>query len=179
MISSLRSKDSMEMSNLAMSKEWLLRCLRPVVHLTVSEEKQMTELVFDVARRNRINWQAVIESKEVKGILEAANLNGSQKTRRILERLREFCFPNLYRCEGVWKTELERLGRPKDIWIPLTKALESPCLEDALECSGERRVEGLKWIKEHKDDLQSLINRINSTVSIDGDNRKDGSSEAS
>ena len=179
MISSLYSKDSMETSNPGTPKESLLSCLRPVVHLTASEEKQMTELVFDVARRKRISWQVVLESKEIKGVLEAPNLNGAQKTCRILERLREICFPYLFRCEVMWKSELERLGRPKDIWIPLTKALESACLEEALECRSDRRAEGIKWIRNHRDDLNSLIDRINRTVSSDGDNRKDCSIEIS
>jgi hypothetical protein len=54
----------------------------------------------------------------------------------------------------------------------LTKALESACLEDALESSSARRSEGLVWIENHKDELRSIMDRINRTVSPNSGNRK-------
>lgn len=145
---------------------------RTVLHLTASEERQMSELVSDVARTSGSNWRAVLEKKEIHVILEAQNLSGGEKTRRILEILRAICFPHLSRCEAEWKVELDRLGRPKDIWIPLTKALELSCLDEALESSRERRAAGLKWIEDHKEDLRSFLNRITNTVRTDGGKSK-------
>ncbi|GEM_PF-2981622 len=133
-------------------------------HFTVTEKRQLTELITDLARMEKKDVKSIFQKQEFAGILEDRKLSRKDKGQKILQLLRRLCYPNLVRAEKIWASEVEKLKRPKDIWIPLARAMELSRLEDALECSSSRRVEGERWITEHKSALNNLLAQISKSV---------------
>ena len=129
-------------------------------HFTATEKRQLTELLSDFSRLEKKDPENIFRRPEFSAVLEDRKLSRKDKGQKILRLLRGLCYPNLVRAEKVWTDGMRKWERPKDIWIPLTRAMESPRLEDALECSADRRAAGECWIAEHTSELKNLLKQI-------------------
>ncbi len=129
-------------------------------HFTATEKRQLDEWTADLARSKKTDGSNIFQEQEFAGILKDRKLSPKDKGGKILQLLRKLRYPNLVRAEEMWVGEIEKLKRPKDIWIPLAKAMESSQLEDALECSAARRAEGERWIAKNKLKLEHMLKQI-------------------
>ena len=129
-------------------------------HFTATETRQLTELLSDLTRIQMKSAESIFQEQDFVDILEDRKFSRKDKGQRILQLLRKRCCPQLVRAEKIWTDGMRKWERPKDIWIPLTRAMESPRLEDALECSAARRAAGECWIAEHASELKNLLKQI-------------------
>jgi hypothetical protein len=134
--------------------------LDSLCHFTATEKRQLTEFVTDLARIEKKNAESIFRRREFSGILEDRTLSRKDTGQKVLQLLRRLRYPHLVRAEKIWADGMEKLARPKDIWIPLAKAMESSRLEDALECSAARRAEGERWIAKNKLKLEHVRKQI-------------------
>ncbi len=134
--------------------------LDSLCHFTATEKRQFDEWTADLARSKKTAGEKIFQGQEFSGILEDRTLSRKDKGQKVLQLLRRLRYPHLVRAEKIWADGMEKLNRPKDIWIPLAKATESPRLEDALECAAARRDEGERWIAKNKLKLEHLRKQI-------------------
>ncbi len=82
-------------------------------HFTVTEKRQLTELITDLARMEKKDVKSIFQKQEFAGILEDRKLSRKDKGQKILQLLRRLCYPNLVRAEKIWASEVKRWKRQK------------------------------------------------------------------
>ncbi len=119
--------------------------------LSLNKQREILTLVEEIAAREDISIQGLLEEKEIKDIIAVDNLDRTQKTRSLRQYLKRRRFPEISRAEVAFEKRVKNLKLGPDIQLIPPKNFEGQTYTLQL------RFENLTDLKARKNVLDRLI----------------------
>jgi len=133
--------------------------------LSLNKQREIMTLVKEIARRDNISEQKILEDPQLQDIVIDPDLDRSQKTRELRAYLRRRRFPQIVKAEAMFKYRRKQLNLGNEIKLIPPKDFEGTTYTVNMSFSSIAQLKalhaklfrmlqhpGLKKIIEHKDD---------------------------
>lgn len=119
--------------------------------LSQNKEKEVIEMVGEIAKREEIAITDVIEGSELQKVIRKNDVNRNEKAKYIREYLKKRRFPNLVKAETAFHEAVRSLKLPKTFRVNPPANFEGPCYSLCMT------FRDLKELEQCQEDLEGLL----------------------
>jgi len=94
--------------------------------LSFNQQRQLIEYSYDICREKNISLNQFLKDSGIKDIIESITLNIHDKTKRIIDIIKQKRFPNLYKAERKFHESIKKMRLPEGVSINAPIFFEAP-----------------------------------------------------